>query len=284
MGTSLSVKVAHPSGDEWETVVEPYLKENDNWKTVHNVWIKHGGDWELAHKTAYSRYQLFNSQTGLTNNSSITIDPSVRYLRVKLHASGGGAGGGIATGGAWAGNLHLNCPSYDFTRETVAGANGGAGGLLEVVLEVKENEVYTWNFGAETSGAGRGATLVFDPFTQYSTSTAAQGANATQAGNCTLTGPNNTNLIAQGGSGGGGGLVQVTANCHSGQHWGESVSTSQTGNTSGGTTTVAGDKIAQTITYTAAGGAPGGSGVVDATGGSGTRGYIEIHQYRASQI
>ena len=37
MGTSLSVKVAHPSGDEWETVVEPYLKENDNWKTVHNV-------------------------------------------------------------------------------------------------------------------------------------------------------------------------------------------------------------------------------------------------------
>lgn len=89
MGTALSVKV----DGSWRTIDEPYIRADDNWKTVHNIWVKNGGTWQLAHKTAFSQYQLYSSAT-YTNSDNIDIAAGVRYLKVIIKASGGGAGGG----------------------------------------------------------------------------------------------------------------------------------------------------------------------------------------------
>ena len=281
MGTALSVKV----DGSWETIDEPYIRADDNWKTVHNIWVKNGGTWQLAHKTAYDQYQEFTSETGIQRNDSITIAAGVRYLRIVLGASGGGAGGGCATSGSWAAG-HATCPlvlyNFNYSLDHVAGGNGGAGGLAVAVLEVKEGETYSWTWAGGGSGGGVGTTLHLAHNVVYSVGTSSSGASGATAGNVIFSGPNNTDIRAFGGVGGGGGTVTVASVCTTSGFQGQSVSTS---NSAGGigTSSFNGDKIISS-TGTTGGGGDGGTGNPNGSGFNGDSVSIEIHQYRASQI
>ena len=281
MGTSLSVK----HDGSWRTVDEPYIKVDDTWKTVHNVWLKHGGSWRLAHKTALDQYVEYTDSGVLTNSDTITIAESVRYIKVRLIGSGGSAGSGIGTGlNAWGVN-HLQCPFglSNFSSETAAGGNGGAGALVDVILEVKSGEEYTYTYG----GSGGNATGAANPFATfhyvvYGIGHSGSGSAGSTGGSMSFVGPNNTNLIAAGGGGGTAGSLAITAECYGSGFRAQTIGVTNGSTGSTGTTTVSSDNLTSTVSNTAGGGGANGTGGQNAGGSGGGGGSIQIWQYRAS--
>jgi len=272
----------------WRTVVEPYVNVDGTWKTVHNISIKHGDTWRLAHKTAFGRYIESSDSGALTSGGSITIASSVRYIKVRLSGSGGGAGGGRKTTGSW-GDSHLACPYSlgNFSSETTAGGSGGAGALLEVVLEVTPGETYTYTY----NGPGIGATLAGSfhlahnqVYTVgYSGSGNSTGPNGA-GGQVRFEGPNSTSLISNGGNAGSEGQLSVSAVCHGAGFQAQSVSVTNGAAGAAGTTVIQSDNLVQTNSNTAGGGGAGGTGGQNAAGNGGSGGSITIWQYKASKF
>jgi hypothetical protein len=272
----------------WRTVVEPYVNVDGTWKTVHNIWIKHGDTWRLAHKTAFGRYIESSDSGALTSGGSITIASSVRYIKVRVSGSGGGAASGIATRGSW-GASHMACPQSNghFASETAAGGNGGGGGLIEVVLEVTPGETYTYTYNGPGSGGSLPGTFDLWHNVVYTVGYSGSG-NSTgpwaPGGLVSFQGPNNTSLISNGGLGGAVGQLTVSAVCSGSGFQAQNVSVTNGAAGAAGTTVIQSDNLVQTNSNTAGGGGAGGTGGQNAAGNGGSGGSIQIWQYKASNF
>lgn len=282
MGTSLSVKV----NGSWETVDEPFINDNGTWKTIHTIWVKHGGTWRLAHKTGQGQYPIYTAQEDIMGNGSITIAEHVRYMKVVVIGSGGGGGGGRATSGSWS-DGHATCSGgvSDATNrviDTALGGPGGAGGAVQVMLEVNAGEVYSWTHSGAGTGGPPSSSWHLAHNSGYTVGSTMSGTGGTSASGMTFTGANNTVLTAGGGGGGSGGTLTLSAQCVGSGFYGQTVSTT-TGATGGaGQNSIAGDKITNVIANTPGGGVAGGAGSFG--GLTGAPGYFEVHQYRASKF
>lgn len=276
-------------GGSWRTVVEPYVNVDGTWKTVHNIWIKHGDTWRLSHKTAFSRYIESYDSGFILNSGTITIDTSVRYIKVQLSGSGGGGGGGIKTTGSW-GDSHATCPftGYSFSAETARGGYGGQGGYLDVVLEVTPGETYTYTYAGAGLGGTVGTPFHLSTFTAYSAGHSGSGNdNASQGGASEFRGPNGTELIAFGGSPGPPGTLTVSSACVGAgtytQFRGQNVSVTNGADAADGSTVLTAGNLVQTNANTTGGGAAGGNGLQGDSGAYGGPGSIRIYQYKASK-
>lgn len=282
MGTSLSVKI----NGSWETVDEPFINDNGTWKTIHTIWVKHGGTWRLAHKTGQGQYPIYTSQEDIMGSGSITIAEHVRYMKVVIVGSGGGGGGGRKTSGSWS-DGHATCSggvsdTNNRVIDTVYGGPGGAGGVVQVMLEVKYLEEYSWSWNTYGTGGPSSSAWHLAHNSSYTVGSTMSGTGGTSASGMTFTGSNNTNITVGGGGGGSGGTLTLSAQCSGSGAYGQTVSTT-TGATGGaGQNSIAGDKITNVIANTSGGGATGGAGGL--AGSTGSPGYFEVHQYRASKF
>jgi len=286
MGTELKV---YSSG--WKTIVEPYINVSGTWKTVHKVHIKDGGQWRVAHQTSSSRYTQQSAIGGGSSGNYTVPNNGTRYVKVQVVGQGGGAGGGIRSGGAGASGGHFQCSGSTWVGSTVTdyatGGTGGAGSNVIVILHVWPGNYIAWaTSGNNGAGGAPGSPmeLSYSASSTVAVGTQHYGSTGTSGANMQLTvynsngGTSISSVFANGGAGGGGGSVRVDGNCTGSGFSGYSVS-SPTGSTgSNGSSTISGNidstiQDSYTTTNNSSAGEPG-VGNSNAYGGSGR--YPEV--------
>ena len=257
----------------WTAVKKPWIKHEDAWRDVHHVWIKHGGTWRKIHRTAISEYSVVNSTTIYATTSdqsgTYTVPAGVRYLRIHSKAQGGGGGAGAGTGGAGIWDGHYGCSGGStnvgggFHNHVAGGGTGGAGGMIDVKIEVAPGDTFSWEILQVQTSSVSSSRLEL-PANTAGGSIVGAGASATGAtgvnggGKITFSGVTTPGVyehgagatgsaIAYPGLGGTGGKVQVSSNCTSGsgsgEPWGYEVAETNGSNGNNGSADVGGQWI-----------------------------------------
>jgi len=289
----------------FKRIYEPHIHTGGEWKNVHKVHIRHGGEWELAHRTDKSRYvrDTANQFEG-TSGGNYTIPNGTRYVLAEMFSGGGGAGGGIRTGGSGASGGHFICPWNGSTvTDYATGGRGGHGYMLELWFEVEPGMYFRWDSSGNNDYGGGSGGAVGSPLELPYASAASVGttrsgswgydgadayldiyANATDGAS-----QNNPviNIACIGGSGGGGGTVTVANNCFSGAPnylygYGVTASTGAAGADGGKSIEIQNSAYSVEEIVTDESNDNGGTGNSNATGGQGWEGEMRFYPYKAA--
>ena len=273
----------------WTPVKKPWIKHEDAWRDVHYVWIKHGGTWRKIHRTAISEYSVINTTTYFattsTRSGTYVVPTGVRYLRIHGKAQGGGGGAGAGTGGKGIWSGHYGCSGGStnvgggFHNHVAGGGSGGAGGMIDLQIEVAPGNTFSWEITAVHTTVPSSSRLEL-PANTAGGSIVGAGTHATGGsgvnggGKITISGVTTPgeyehgsgatgSAIAYPGNGGTGGKVQVSSNCTSGggEPWGYEVAETNGSNGSAGSNSVSGNWIV--INNTSGTGFSGASGAAD---------------------
>ena len=191
----------------------------------------------------------------------------MRYLRIYAKAQGGGGGAGAGTGGAgyWSG--HYGCSGTTnvgggFHNHVAGGGTGGAGGMIDVKIEVAPGDTFSWSILKVTGNSTVSSSRLELPTNTAGGSIVGAGTSATGAsgpnggGKVTFSGVTTPGVyehgagatgsaVASPGNGGTGGKVQVSSNCTSGggEPWGYEVAETNGSNGNNGGNDVGGQWI-----------------------------------------
>ena len=279
----------------WKTVKHPWIRDDDSWKKVHKVWVRDGGAWKVGHITRHTNYTTLATDT-YESSGSITISAGVRWLQVTITGHGGGGGGAAGA------TPHYACSSSTMVSDpyhwhSAAGGDGGDGGKVNAIFEVREGGEYSWvNLGIPDGGLANNRTFNNQSF---------QGDLSLTAGSYFLGGsgdkhniifstdnPNGStdiSMTGEGGAGGAGGKITADATCtNSGGTYGYTLSNTFGADGSNGsgsvnvtTGTLYGSYIQSGTGKSGATGGQSGNSTVPALSGNSPAqsGFIEIIQY-----
>ena len=273
----------------WKTVKHPWIRDDDSWKKVHKVWVRDGGAWKVGHITRKENYTTLATDT-YESSGSITISAGVRWLQVTITGHGGGGGGAAGA------TPHYACASSTMVSDpyhwhSAAGGDGGDGGKVNAIFEVREGGEYSWT-NAGLSVGGNASTFNLGSTSNWDTAVNAE-LQAGQGGSNDITfstdnpnGSTNITMTAEGGAGGMGGKLEVDARCSSlAGYVGYTLSGTYYTNPASGSGTVTAHTGSLYGSYVQSGtGKAGGAGGVSAqTPNNGSSpsesGFVEIIQY-----